>query len=297
MVAESSRKGMATTAATHSEADPPAGSPRAGRAALAVVTHNSRADLTRTLDGMIDVADRLGAPLVVVDNASTDGTAGLLADRAIRHDGLRVVALDRNLGYAAAVNRAFAAVPGLDVMVLNPDVELSDPEQVVELSAFLARNPRAGVAAPRLMGEDGEPQPSARRFPSLLSMLGSLPTVGRLSPARRAYERYVAPSSATAPALVEWAIGAAMLIRRAAYEAVGGWDERYFLYMEDADFCRRCAAAGWGVWFVPGVALHHGYTRASSRPEASVRSSVARRRHVASLARFFARSPRLLLRG
>jgi N-acetylglucosaminyl-diphospho-decaprenol L-rhamnosyltransferase len=257
---------------------------------VAVVTHNSAADLERFLAGHAELAGRLEVPLIVVDNGSTDGTIELV--RACGSE-LELIAWPENRGYAPAVNEAVAAARGDDVLLLNPDVEAPTPEGVRTLAAFAAAHPRAAVVAPRLLYPDGRPQPSARRFPSLLAMLGSLRAAARFTPAKRSYDDYVSPSWASSHTPVDWVIGAAMLLRRAAFDAVGGWDERFFLYMEDADYCRRCWRAGLETWLVPSVSVRHGYARASST-EASVFGSAARRRHFASLARFFAREPRLL---
>jgi GT2 family glycosyltransferase len=228
---------------------------------------------------------------VVVDNASTDGGAELLVERAAANPAMRLVQMGRNAGYATAVNAAFAVAGSGDVLLLNPDVELSEPEPVHELRAVLAEHPRIGVAAPRLVGEDGAVQTSARRFPSLGALLGTLPRIGALAPLGRSRARYEEPSQAEHAVLVDWVVGAAMLIRRRAFEAVGGWDERYFLYCEDVDFCRRCARAGWETAYVPEVRLLHRFHRESA-PGAG--RSLARRRHYASHARLFAGNPRLL---
>jgi GT2 family glycosyltransferase len=183
-------------------------------------------------------------PVVVVDNASTDGTAALLAEAASDHPHLRVHEMGRNAGYAAAVNAAFARARGRDVLLVNPDVELTSAEPIRALARVLEREPTVGIVAPRLVGDDGHAQPNARRFPTLAAMLGTTGGARVAPPLRRSYERYVAPSALDRAATVDWVIGAAMLIRRAAFDAVGGWDERFFLYMEDTDFCRRCAHAG-----------------------------------------------------
>lgn len=231
---------------------------------------------------------------MVADNASTDGTVSLLRDAAGSHPGLIVHEMGRNAGYAAAVNAAFARVPGRDVLLVNPDVELAGGEPIQALADVLARDPAVGIAAPRLLGRDGEVQPNARRFPSLVAMLGST-GLGRLLPfLGRRYERFVAPSRSERALTVDWVIGAAMMIRRAAFDAVGGWDEGYFLYIEDTDFCRRCNRAGWDVAYVPGIRLRHRYPRASSTA-GSFASSRARRNHVAGLARLWTSDPRLIL--
>ena len=243
--------------------------------------------------GQAALAAGLGVPLIVVDNASTDATRELVGKLAA---SARLVPLPANVGYAAAVNAAFAQAGDRDVLLLNPDVGAPAPDDVEALRAFMAARPRAAVVAPRLVDANGSTQPSARRFPSLAAMLGSVPALERLAWARRCYEDYQSPSFATEPTRVDWAIGAAMLIRRSAYDDVGGWDERFFLYMEDADYCRRLARAGWEVWLLPEIRARHGYARASTN-EGSVVRSRARRRHVASLARFFASEPRMLFGG
>ena len=262
--------------------------------ALAIITHDSAADVERNAGAQAALAERLGTRLIVVDNASADRTRELV--RELTGDTAVLVAKPSNVGYAAAVNAAFAAAGERDVLLLNPDVAPPAEEQVAALIEFLHANPRAAVVAPRLVDADGATQPSARRFPSLLAMLGSVPALARVAWARRSYEDYQAPSFATEPVTVDWVIGAAMLIRRSAYDEVGGWDERFFLYMEDADFCRRLARAGWEVWLFPAIETAHGYARASTTG-GSIARSRARRHHVVSLARFFAREPRMLFGG
>jgi N-acetylglucosaminyl-diphospho-decaprenol L-rhamnosyltransferase len=263
--------------------------------ALAVITHNSAADLRRCLPGQLAAAAAIGAPVVIVDNASVDQTAELL--RSAADDGTDVTVYDmgRNAGYAAAVNAAFARAPGRDVMLLNPDVEVAGPEVILALAGMLEREPTVGVVAPRLVGDDGAAQPSARRFPSLAAMVGSVAPARRVPFLRRSYDRYTQPSIADRAVTVDWVIGAAMLIRRNAFEAVGGWDERFFLYIEDTDFCRRCARAGWDVVYMPSVVLRHRYPRASSGGTGPAASPAARRSHVAGLAKLWARDPRLLV--
>jgi N-acetylglucosaminyl-diphospho-decaprenol L-rhamnosyltransferase len=272
--------------------------PEAAWPALALVTHESEADLRRSLPGLVAVAERLEVPLAIADNASADGTRRLLAEWARRTDRLEVIASAVNQGFAAAANRAVAATGDRDVLVLNPDVELPGAGPVDALARALAARPRAGIVAPRLVGSDGVVQPTARRLASAPAMLGSLPAVARLAPPLRfAYERYLGPSLTAEAHPVGWVIGAAMLIRRAAFDAVGGFDEGFFLYMEDADLCRRLYLAGWDVVYLPAIRLRHGYARASSVPGATVLRSPARRRHFASLARYWRKHPRALLGG
>jgi N-acetylglucosaminyl-diphospho-decaprenol L-rhamnosyltransferase len=263
--------------------------------AIVLVTYNSREHLHQFLPGQLAVASELGLPVVVIDNGSKDGSADLVREWADGAPKISVLANPLNRGYAAAVNQAFAVVPGHDVFLMNPDIELGDPAELTSLIEVLAGNPRAGVVAPRLLNSDGSLQASARRFPDILAMAGHSSVARRFAVTRRASERYLAvPDGSNGPSRVEWAIGAAMLIRREAYEDVGGFDERFFLYLEDTDFCLRCADAGWETWYVPSVALRHLHPRASKDTRGTVYSSAARRQHVISMVRFFAKYPHLI---
>jgi N-acetylglucosaminyl-diphospho-decaprenol L-rhamnosyltransferase len=265
--------------------------------AIVLVTYNSGDHLRQFFPRQIAVASELGLPVVVIDNGSRDGSADLVREWGNGAPNVRVLENPLNRGYAAAVNQAFAIVPGQDVFLMNPDIELGDPAELTALREVLARNPRAGVVAPRLLNGDGSLQASARRFPDILAMAGHSSVARRLAVTRRASERYLAiPNGDGGPCRVEWAIGAAMLIRREAYEDVGGFDERFFLYLEDTDFCLRCAEEGWETWYVPSVALRHLHPRASKHTRGTVYSSAARRQHVISMVRFFAKYP-YLIRG
>jgi GT2 family glycosyltransferase len=267
---------------------------RPARLALVLVTYNSREHLRQFFPGQFAVATELGLPVVAVDNASDDGSAGLIREWAEDTPNMRILVNPINRGYAAAVNQAFAMVPGHDVLLINPDVELRDSSEVTSLAEVLARDSSVGVAAPRLLNSDGSLQASARRFPDILAMAGHSSVARRLAVTQRASERYLAVPETDGPCRVDWAIGAAMLIRRDAYEDVGGFDERFFLYLEDTDFCLRCAHAGWDTWYVPSVALCHLHPRASKDTRGTVYSSAARRQHVISMVRFFAKYPHLI---
>ena len=242
--------------------------------------------MTRFLGGQLAAAHQVQAPLVVADNASTDGTLELLRSAARRDPTLLIHEMGRNAGYSAAVNAAFARVPNRDVLLINPDVELPGGEPIMALADVLDRIPTIAIAAPRLVGDDGEVQPNARLFPSLIAMMGSTGAGRALPILGRRYEAFVAPSQSGHPCTVDWVIGAAMMIRRRAFDEVGGWDERFFLYIEDTDFCRTCIRAGWEVVYVPQVSLRHRYARAS-RTTGSFATSSARRNHVAGLARLW----------
>jgi GT2 family glycosyltransferase len=194
------------------------------------------------------------AEIIVVDNASSDGTVAWL--RAAWPQ-VQVVASAENLGFGRANNVGLARACGEWLLLLNPDTVVQ-PGAVETLIAFLAAHPAAGMAAPRLLYGDGSLQRNAFRFPGLAQVfLDLFPLHPRLaeSPLNG---RYPAERQAgAAPFPIDHPLGAAMLIRRAVYEQVGGFDEGYFMYAEEVDWCRRIRAAGWEIWQVPAARIVH----------------------------------------
>lgn len=263
---------------------------------IVVVTHNSKPDLKHSLPGLYEAADRYGLTIIMVDNASQDSTRQMLSGEA-DESRIRYVQMGRNAGYATAVNAGFEAAGTDNVLLLNPDVELPDAGVIGRLCERMAATPYAGIVAPRLVGLDGAKQPSARRDASLAAMLGSVPMTAGMLGFGEVYADYLKPTNGSnAVTDVDWVIGAAMLVRRDAYDSIGGWDNGFFLYMEDADFCRRLRLNGWTVTIDPEIQIRHGYRRSSSAHDASVLSSRLRRAHYRSLARYWRKHPTLLLR-
>jgi N-acetylglucosaminyl-diphospho-decaprenol L-rhamnosyltransferase len=216
--------------------------------AVVVVTHNSAHVIGDLLDSLPAALDGLDADVVVVDSGSTDGTASLLAARA----GCRVVRL-ANVGYAGGINRGVReAMSAEAILVLNPDVRLH-PRSVPPLLAALDE-PDVGIAVPQVRSALGALELSLRRKPTLLRALG-------LTRTRRAvFCEYVSrPSDYARPQTVDWALGAVLLMSRKCYDAVGGWDETYFLYSEETDLALRARDAGLLTRYEPrAVAVHIG---------------------------------------
>lgn len=144
------------------------------------------------------------------------------------------------------------------VLLLNPDTEV-DPAAPARLLACLAAHPRAGVAGPALIYGDGRPQPSRRRFPTLLTAWVESTPIGWHLPGLRAIARFhMADRPEAGEERVDWLVGAALLCRREALEAAGGLDEGFFMYSEELDLCRRLADLDWETWYCPDArVLHH----------------------------------------
>jgi N-acetylglucosaminyl-diphospho-decaprenol L-rhamnosyltransferase len=191
--------------------------------------------------------------VTVVDNSSSDGSPEALvsADNAVR-----LVQTGTNRGYGAAANRGIDVSGSEFVVVSNSDVAVH-PGALRSLVEVLGRDSTLAIVGPRILEADGTRYPSARRFPSLLDAAGHA-LLGDLAPGNRFTRRYrMADLDTDDVAEVDWVSGACFLARRRALEELGGFDETYFMYAEDADLCWRARRAGWGVAYVPDAVVTH----------------------------------------
>ncbi|HXF71757.1 MAG TPA: glycosyltransferase family 2 protein [Actinomycetota bacterium] len=231
---------------------PPAGA-RGPDLAVVVVNHDAGPYLERCLRSVLAAAGGLSLEVVVVDNASTDGS-----ERAAELAGARLIRNPHNRGFSAAANQGIRATSAPWVLLLNPDAEV----WAGTLAALLKRaedDPRVAVVGPLLRNADGTVYPSGRRIPSLLDAVGHafLAPFWPGNPFTRRYR--IEDWDRTTEREVPWVSGAAMLLRRRAVEEVGLLDEGYFLYFEELDLCTRLRERGWRVLFTPELeVLHEG---------------------------------------
>lgn len=222
---------------------------------ILIVNWNSGPSLARA----VDAAVATGADVVVVDNASTDGSADALDARV---PSPRLLRSGRNLGFAGGVNLAARHARGHWLLLLNPDTRI-DAAAVRGLRDALAARPDAGAAGACLVDAAGEPQRgfTVRRFPTLASFATDLLLVDDVwpgNPARRKYLAADVPLDGAAPFEVDQPAAACLMVRRDAFEALGGLDERFHpAWFEDVDFCRRLRAAGHRILFVPDARVEH----------------------------------------
>ncbi len=197
--------------------------------------------------------------VVLVDDAGSDGTAEAVAERFPR---VRLLRLGERAGFTRAANRGMAAAAGELLLLLNSDTEV-EPAGLAALPAAFAAAPRLGIAGGALRYPDGTPQWSGGGEPTalwLLALASGLPALlGRVPPWRRLRP---ASGSGRGAGAVAWVTGAAMAVRRAAWEQVGPFDERFAFYAQDLDLCLRARDAGWEVAILPGLRVvhHHGAT-------------------------------------
>lgn len=217
-----------------------------------VVSYNTNALTLDCLAALYGALGDLPSEVWVVDNASQDGSAQAVRDWFPQ---ARVLANTENKGFGAANNQALCQAQGEFLMLLNTDAFVGS-ETVSALVAYLKEHPRAALVGPRLVNRDGSLQQSCYRYPSparaWLENLGvsSLPAL----PSRWGdYKKW----THDAPRAVDWVIGACLLLRRAAYEQVGGFDERFFMYAEETDWQRRFRDKGWQIGFTPAATVTH----------------------------------------
>lgn len=219
-----------------------------------IVTYRSVGDIDACLRSVLAATAGLRAEVIVIDNASGDGTV----EAAQAHAGVRVLALERNVGFGAGINQGLRASTGRYVLWMNPDGRLVGGSLALVL-AWMDTHPDVGIVGGRILDPGGSVQRSARSFPSYGAALGhrySLLT--RWFPGNPWTRRYLrGESTYTAAEPVDWVSGALVVHRRAVSDALHGLDEQFFMYVEDVDFCRRAWDAGWKVYFHPGIVMEH----------------------------------------
>jgi GT2 family glycosyltransferase len=219
---------------------------------IIIINWNTQAMLRDCLNTVMAGLDGLTADVMVVDNASSDGSADMVT---AEFPSVHLIRNAKNMGFAAANNQALRIATGRHVMLLNSDT-LVHGDVLPRTVAYLDTHPHVGVMGPRILNSDGTTQVSATAFPSL-GML-RLQTLGLTRFAR--FDRYRMTNwDRRDEREVEVISGCAMLIRKSAMEQVGLLDDDFFFYGEETDWCRRFAAAGWAVVYAPvGEITHFG---------------------------------------
>ena len=220
---------------------------------VVIVSFNTR-DLLRECLQTVYLQEGPVYEVSVVDNDSRDGSLAMVEKE---FPSAVVIQAGTNLGFAAANNRAFAVARGKYVVLLNSDAFLH-PGTLAHSFAAMEASPSTGLAGGRLVGRNGEWQPSARMFPSLLNDFLSLSGLAARFPRSRFFGRadrtWADPAE---PTDTDWVPGAFSIIRRDVLEAIGYFDESFFLYYEEVDLCRRIRQAGYKISYWPELEVIH----------------------------------------
>ena len=231
---------------------------------IVIVNWNVRDLLRRCLESIF--ASRLpGLEAIVVDNASSDGSLDMLRTEFSR---VTLIANADNRGFPAGNNQGLAAARGRFVMALNPDTEIVGGA-LRRVIAYLDAHPEVGALGPQLLNPDGSVQSSRRRFPTFATALFESTWLQGIAP-RSVLRRYTmddVPDDTVHQ--VDWVTGACIAVRREVLEKVGGFDEGFFMYSEELDWCRRIRAAGWKIVYLPEAKVIHHVGQSSEQAVAA----------------------------
>jgi N-acetylglucosaminyl-diphospho-decaprenol L-rhamnosyltransferase len=221
-----------------------------------IVAWNVRDLLKRAIESIRADAASYATEIIVVDNASSDGTVEML--RA-EFPNLRVIANTDNRGFTRANNQALAIAQGRFLFLINPDTQLM-PGATRTLVEFMdaPENARVGIVGPQLVYADGSLQSSRRCFPTFSTALLESTKLQQWFPHNRTLRHYYMQDTRDDTTQdVDWVVGAAMFVRRAVYQQIGGLDENFFMYSEELDWCKRAKEAGWRVVYLPCARILH----------------------------------------
>jgi hypothetical protein len=235
-----------------------------------IVNYQTYAELTSCLQSLVRFPTE-DVEVVVVDHLADPAAAA-----AVRREfpSIHLIEVRSNPGFANGVNRAAHAAGGTYLLLLNPDCTV-DEDVAHGLATWLDEHRDVGVCGARIHEADGSVQQSARSFPDASTgFAGRTAWLTRVWPTNRWSRRnLVAQSLPHEPMACDWVSGACMMVRRIAFEEVGGMDERFFLYWEDADLCHRLRQKGWLTFYNPNVQVTHFTGRSSQRAE--IQSAIA----------------------
>jgi GT2 family glycosyltransferase len=235
----------------------------AAPAAVSILIVNYRA--YEELSACLDSLERFRGgdfEVILIDHAGEQTDADRLT---ARFPWIQWIAVPDNPGFAAGVNHAARLAAGRHLLLLNPDCVVHG-DAPATLAAFLDATPNVGAVGALVREPDGSIQASARRFPNFTTgFAGRTTWLSQRWPGNPWTRRNLVADGANAPLEVDWVSGACVMVRRHAFEAVGGMDERFFLYWEDADLCLRLKRAGWATVYHPGAHVTHLTGRSSAR--------------------------------
>ena len=260
---------------------------------VSVVNWNTREELRGCVESVLAQDGSVSFELIVVDNASSDESAEMIA--ANFENRVTLIANNENRGFGAAHNQSIARSRGRYVFLVNPDARMIEGDVLAKMVAFMDANPNIGMIGPKVLNRDGTLQYSARRYPTMLASAMRHTMLGRLFPNNRYVRKYLMTDwNHDQISDVDWLSGSALMVRREAFEQIGVLDEGFFMYCEDVDWCKRAHIGGWRVVYYPETSVSHKIGAASDQ----IAIPMIKQHHKSALRYFFkynSRSPRILL--
>ena len=250
-----------------------------------MLNYRSPKDTVRCVHALLKQTIANQIEILVVDNHSEDDSIGTIRNRLGQFPNVRIIETPANLGYGQGNGFGIQYAAGTYIFVTNPDNELeaSGLERMVRL---MESDSTIGIVAPRLVHEDGSVRPSARAFPSLLDVIAKRTRLSAMLTKRM--DRYLRrDADMQHPTETDWTVGACLLMRRATFEKLGGFDKRFFLFFEDTDLCRRMWEMGLRVLYDPTVTARDRKRRLSEGNTISLFLRKTGRIHISSAIKYF----------
>jgi hypothetical protein len=232
---------------------------------VTIVNTSEREEIEKSLDSLYQDSVNSGLEfcVIIVDNDSADNITELES----KYKNLKVIKQNKNMGFGYSHNRAFESTPARYYFLLNPDTEFPpDRNFLRRFVDFMDKNSQIGLAGPKIYYPDGTLQSSCYRFPSFFQPIFSRTNIGQTKYGKKMTDKYLMKDfDHNSTMAVDWVMGSAMFFRYNAYREVGGFDERFFMYAEDSDLCRRLWETGWAVYYASDIWLRHVHGRASAK--------------------------------
>jgi len=216
------------------------------------------------IKGMVQYTSDLDYEIIIVDNASTDGSAAYVKEYLLpRFPQVKLLESQKNKGFSAGNNLGITRSSGKYVLVMNSDIVILD-NSLKAMVAYMDNHPKVGIAGPRLLSPDGSLQYFVYEFPTPHVLFYRRTPLARFGFAQKAIQKYLMMDwDHTDNRPVDWVQGSCMIARRTAIKEVGLMDEQYFLFLEDTDWCRRFWKKNWEVRYLSDIEIIHYHGRAS----------------------------------
>ena len=255
------------------------------------VTYNSASKIEQLIQSIFNSVKDVEYEILIVDNNSQDDTVERIKKMSPE---IRIISNPNNVGFASANNQAFKIATGNFILIINPDIQISDQTNLRELCVRLQMDDNIGIIATRLQYADGSIQESARGFPNPLAQLVRGLNLEKHFKSYKFYNKFVMDAQGiTTDVEVDWVIGAFMLIKKSILEEVNYFDSNYFMYYEDADLCIRLRKKGYKTLYTPTNVATHSYQRDSAKKPISWLKML----HVKSILRFYLKHSFYLFSG
>jgi GT2 family glycosyltransferase len=227
------------------------------------VNYNSTDLLLQSIETVCQNNGNYPYKICVWDNHSKDSVENINE----LYPDIRIYKSATNIGYGSAINQLLKKTSSKYIVLLNPDTKVVNKNFIEEAVNFLKDHPEVGILGPKILNADNTVQGSARKFPTpLTSLFGRNTLLTKLFPKNPISAKNICTiqNPCVEPFEVDWVSGACMVIRRAALDSAGNFDEKFFMYWEDADFCRRVWNAGWKVMYYPKIEIYHFVGKSSN---------------------------------